>query len=164
MDQTTPEKRAAPKGKADLIRDQLIASDVETLAAWAEALVRTVVAHRLPAREEGVLQRMRDDLELRTRACMNQIGDLSIAVEESDLSFAGRTIYHALTDEGSVPAALYKAGVQALTLRHGVEASELRGLVNVLSVVSEESQQSSDDAVTLLWDQAFEHIEYTCVP
>ncbi len=164
MDQTAPEKKTMPKGKADLIRDQLIASDVETLAAWAEALVRTVAAHRLPAREEGVLQRMRDDLELRTRACMNQIGDLSIAVEESDLSFAGRTIYHALTDEGSVPAALYKAGVQALTLRHGVEASELRGLVNVLSAVSEGSQESSDDAVTLLWDQGFEHIEYTCVP
>lgn len=164
MDHTAPEKKPGLKGKADLIRDQLLASDVEMLAAWAETLVRTVAAHRLPAREEGVLQRMRDDLEMRTRTCLNQVGDLTITVEESDLTFAGRPIYHALTDEGSIPAALYKAGVQTLTLRHGVDAMELRKFVGVLSTVSDGTQQTSDDAVTLLWDQGFERINYRCVP
>jgi HEAT repeat protein len=163
MDQTAPDRKPGLKGKADLIRDQLLASDVEVVAAWAEALVRTVDARRTQPRDEAVLQRLQDDLELRTRACMKQVGDLSIAVDETDLSFAGRTVYHAADEKGSIPGALYQAGVQELTLRHGVDAGELRSLVDVLCTVSEEGQQSSDDAATLLWDQNFEHIKYACV-
>lgn len=164
MDRSAPDKKPEPKSKADLVRDQLLASDADLVAAWAEALVRTVEAHRPPSREEEVLLRLRDDLDLRTRACLKQLGDFSLEVEESDLSFGGRIIYHTPTDQGSIPAALHQAGVQTLTLRQGVDAGELRGLVNVLSAVPDEGDQGSDDAVTLLWDQAFEHIDYVCVP
>ncbi|HKW51590.1 MAG TPA: HEAT repeat domain-containing protein, partial [Candidatus Eisenbacteria bacterium] len=164
MDETAQGKRAGPKAKADQIRDQLLAADLDMVSAWAEALVRTVDAHRQPSREDGVLQRLLDDLNLRTQACVKQLGDLALTVAESDLLFAGRIIYHASTDQGSVPAALYYAGVEQLTLRHGVESSELRALVNVLRSASDENEQSSDDAVTLLWDQSFQCIDYTCVP
>jgi len=162
MDQTAPESKAGPRGKADRIRDQLLASDLEMTSAWAEALVRAVDAHRLPSRDEVILEKLRGDLYARTQACLKQVGDLTIVVEESDLAFAGRAIYHAATDQGSVPAALYEAGVQQLTLRKGVEPGELRELVHVLRSASDESEESSDDAATLLWDQSFEHIDYTC--
>src|SRR5882672_2817934 len=163
MDQTAPEKKPGPKGKADQIRDQLLAADVEMVAGWAEALVRTVDAHRDPSREEDALQRIRDDLDLRTQVCLKQMGDLKITVGEADFMFAGRTVYHAATVKGSIPAALYDAGVKELTLRYGLDRGELRELVGVLRSASDESEQTSDDAVTLLWDQGFEHIEYSCV-
>jgi len=164
MDQTAPEKEPGPKGKADLIRDQLLAADVEMVAGWAEALVRTVDAHRDPSREEDALQRILNDLDLRTQACLKQMGDLKITVEEADFMFSGRTVYHVATVKGSIPAALYDAGVKELTLRYGLDRGELRELVDVLRSASDESEQTSDDAVTLLWDQGFQHIEYSCVP
>jgi len=125
--------------------------------------VRTVEAHRLPTREEDVLQRLADDLDLRTQACLRQLGDLTIAVGESHLSFAGNVVYHTATEKESIPAALYYAGVQQLTLRQGVESGELRALVNILRSASDEGEQCSDDAVTLLWDQSLQRIDYTCV-
>ncbi|HEY6221424.1 MAG TPA: HEAT repeat domain-containing protein [Candidatus Eisenbacteria bacterium] len=163
MDQSAPSKRAGLKGTPEKIREQLLAADLDMVSAWAEALVRTVEAHRLPTSEEAVLQRLADDLDLRTQACLRQLGDLTIEVGESDLLFADRIIYHASTDQGSIPAALYGAGVQQVTLRQGIESGELRALVNILRSASDESEQCSDDAVTLLWDQSFERVDYTCV-
>jgi len=164
MDQSAPGKQAGPKVSPERLRDQLLAADLDMVSAWAEALVRTVDAHRQPSREEEVLQRLLDDLGLRTQTCLRQLGDLTIAIGLSDLLFMGRVIYHASTDQGSIPSALYHAGVQQLTLRHGVESGELRALVNALRSASDESEQSSDDAVTLLWDQSFQRIDYICVP
>jgi len=163
MDPTAPSKSALPKVTPERLRDQLLAADLDMVTAWAEALVKAVEAHRLPAREHDVLQRLVNDLDLRTQACLRQLGDLIIAVGESDLSFAGHVVYHTATEKESIPAALYYAGVQQLTLRQGVDAAELRALVGILRSASDESEQCSDDAVTLLWDQGFDRINYTLV-
>ncbi|TMQ66274.1 MAG: hypothetical protein E6K79_02670 [Candidatus Eisenbacteria bacterium] len=163
MDQSAPPNQTGPKVTPERLRDQLLAADLDMVSAWAEALVRTVETYRLPTREEMVLQRLADDLGLRTQACLRQLGDLTIAVGESHFSYTGHVVYHTATEKESIPAALYYAGVQQLTLRQGVDSGELRALVNVLRSASDEGEQCSDDAVTLLWDQCFERIEYTCV-
>jgi len=163
MDQRAPVKQAGPKVTPERLRDQFLAADLDMVSAWAEALVRTVEAHRLPTREEDVLQRLADDLDLRTQACLRQLGDLTIAVGESHLSFAGNVVYHTATEKESIPAALYYAGVQQLTLRQGVESGELRALVNILRSASDEGEQCSDDAVTLLWDQSLQRIDWSVV-
>ena len=164
MDETAPGGASPPKGKADRIRDQLLAADLDLVTAWAEALVWTVDAHRPPAREESDLQRLLDDLESRTQACLNQLGELAIDVEEMDLSFAGRTVYHSEPGQRSVPAALHRGGVRQIVLRRGLEPRETRDLVGILMQASEHADQGPDDAVTLLWDRSFQHIDYTCVP
>ncbi len=169
MDRTVPDKTSAPgdtpaKGKADLVRDQILASDAELVAAWAEAIARTVETHRRDPHADAAHQKMQADLLDRTQACLNQVGELAITVDEVDLLFAGRIVFHSATEAGSIPAALYRAGVRELVLRQGVEPWEVRELVVVMEAAIDGSGDGSDDAVTLLWDRNFQHIEYTSIP
>jgi HEAT repeats len=163
MAPTSSGNSALPKVTPERLRDQLLAADLDMVSAWAEALVKTVEANRLPTRQEETLQRLANDLDLRTQACLRQLGDLTLAVGESHFSFAGHVVYHTATEKESIPGALYYAGVEQLTLRQGVDSGELRALVNILRAASDEVDRCLDDAVTLLWDQSFDRIAYTLV-
>jgi hypothetical protein len=121
MDRTAPEKKPGPKGKADQIRDQLLAADLEMVSAWAEALVRTVEAQRAPSSDEEALQRLRNDLEIRTQAA-ETAGRFLHRGQESDLpGFRGRIVYPPRERVDSRCA--LRAGVQQEPPLHGVDSA-----------------------------------------
>ena len=112
MDRTAPDNQTLKKEKADFVRDHIFASDAERVEGWAETFIRAVEARRLHAYDDPIVQNAQSDLEERTLDCLDQIGDLAITVDEFDLSFAGRTVHHSKSQEGSLAAALARGGVQ----------------------------------------------------
>lgn len=160
MDQTRP----VQKEKADQVRDHIFASDAERVEGWAELFIRAVEARRLHPYDDAVVQTSQADLEERTLDCLDQIGDIPITIDQFDLIFSGRTVYHSKTQDGSLAAALFRGGVSEFVIRQGVGPEELRDFVAVMKSALEVVPDGPDDVVTLLWERNFRHISYTSIP
>ncbi|MGH7681557.1 MAG: HEAT repeat domain-containing protein [Candidatus Eiseniibacteriota bacterium] len=162
MDRTGPQ--AGPKEKADQVREHIFASDAERLEGWAALFIRAVEARRLHSYDDPAVQTSQAELEERTLDCLDQIGDIPITVDEFDLIFTGRTVYHSKTQDGSLAAALHRGGVHEFVIRQGVGLEELRDFVAVMKSALEVVADGPDDVVTLLWERNFRHIGYTSIP
>jgi HEAT repeat protein len=164
MGQTDSGKTLPPILKPDALREQLSASDAACIAGWIDAVVRTIEGRRTHPLDDSALHKIQTDLEAATRSCLDQVGDFSIRVEESDLFFEDHCIYHNAAPEGSLSIALYRDGIREIALRLGVQPEELSAFVDILERVTAGWNPDSEDAVTLLWEGDFQHVRYACVP
>jgi len=160
MGQTGRHPPSTPR--SDIARDLIAASDTARVAGWVEALVRTIEARRAHARDDSALHKVDSDFAETTQSCFDQIGDFTIRVEEFGLFFEGECVYHN-SARGSLSIALFRDGLSEITLRHGLEPDELRAFVDILARAAADSDQDSEDVVTLLWEENFRHLSYECV-
>ena len=140
-----------------MIRDQVPASEVKYVGDWVDALVRSIEALRVLARDDPALHKVRADLDAMTQSCLEQVGDLRIIVEESSLSFEGQCVYHSSAREGSLSLALFRDGVREIALHPGLDREELWDFVNVMKLISGATSRSGaqeggkDAALALAW-------------
>lgn len=164
MGPPAPDSTSTDSPKAKAARDSLIAADVERLAGWADTLVRVLEVRRTRPRDEAVLDKLHADLQEATRSCLKQIGDISIHVDNFDLTFEGRCIRHSATRENSLAAALHRDGLSEIVFRQDLEPEELLAFVDILERAAGGSYEDSEGIVTLLWERELKHIDYVCVP
>ncbi len=62
-----------------------------------------------------------------------------------------------------IPYQLFADGVRTMTLLPGLEAAELRTLVDIIIMDRATQMAPEDDFVTLLWDAGFEHVTYQAI-
>ncbi len=146
------------------IRARKLALDTERVAAWMDALARTIEASRVRLPGDGDLVAFQAALETSLQSCLNDIGNIALVVEEFDLLFEGHCVYHNATECGSISATLYRDGVRRITLRRGVRSDELRHLVDILGRAIDGHGHGWDDAATLLWEGNLRNIDYACAP
>jgi len=161
MANPTPPK-PTPEQKAERIRDQVLALDVKRVADWIQALVRTMKAMRMYLPNNPTLHKFQGDLEGRTWSMLKEIGDITLTVQQFDFLFENYSVYHNAAREESLAFRFYGDGVRELTIKEGMEPSELRAFLDVLRRANDASAQ--DDVVTLLWERDFRHIEYIYIP
>jgi hypothetical protein len=161
MANPTPPK-PTPEQKAERIRDQVLALDVKRVADWIQALVRTMKAMRMYLPNNPTLHKFQGDLEGRTWSMLKEIGDITLTVQQFDFLFENYSVYHNAAREESLAFRFYGDGVRELTIKEGMEPSELRAFLDVLRRANDASAQ--DDVVTLLWERDFRHIEYVYIP
>lgn len=154
--------KPTPEQKAERIRDQVLALDVKRVADWIQALVRTMKAMRMYLPNNPTLHKFQGDLEGRTWSMLKEIGDITLSVQQFDFLFENYSVYHNAAREESLAFRFYGDGVRELTIKEGMEPSELRAFLDVLRRSSDASAQ--DDVVTLLWERDFRHIEYVYIP
>ena len=154
--------KPTPEQKAERIRDQVLALDVKRVADWIQALVRTMKAMRMYLPNNPTLHKFQGDLEGRTWSMLKEIGDITLTVQQFDFLFENYSVYHNAAREESLAFRFYGDGVRELTIKEGMEPSELRAFLEVLRRSSDASAQ--DDVVTLLWERDFRHIEYVYIP
>jgi HEAT repeat protein len=164
MGPSTPDKTPSPKSKADLARDHVVAADTERVAGWIDAVARAIDGRRMHPRNDSALHKVNADLEAFTRSCLHQTGGFAIRVEEFDLLYEGHCVRHSTSPKGSLSAALFREGLRELTIRQGLDSDELIAFVDILKCATDESDPDSEDAVTLLWERNFQHIDYVCAP
>ncbi len=150
--------------KSDVVRDLIAASDTARVAGWVDALVRTIEARRTHARDDSTLHKIQSELEEATQSCLDQIGDVTIRVEEFDLYFEGECVYHSDARSSSLSVALFRDGLSEIVLRRGLEPDELRSFLDILARSTVGRDPDSEDVVTLLWGEDLPHIGYQCVP
>jgi len=155
----TPAKPGNAEQRSDLIRDQVLALDVKRVADWIAALIRTIKASRTYPANSPTLHKFQVELESRTWACLKEVGDITLVVQQFDLLYENYSVYHNADRNDSLAFRFYGDGVREITFREGLEPHELRGFLDVLKRAVE-TAQVQDDVVTLLWEGDFRHIEY----
>jgi HEAT repeat protein len=152
-------KTGTAEQRTDLIRDQVLALDVKRVADWIAALIRTIKAGRTYPANSPTLHKFQVELESRTWACLKEVGDITLVVQQFDLLYENYSVYHNADRNDSLAFRFYGDGVRQITFREGLEPHELRGFLDVLKRAID-SAQVQDDVVTLLWERDFRHIEY----
>jgi len=154
MGETAAQRSAVSAGKPD----------TEYVAAFAELLVRAVEAGRTPVRQESALSGLQSELRAALEACLNRIGNITLGVDDLDLTHAGQPVYRSAAREGSLTSLLFQDGVREITLRGGITPEELERFVDALRRVTDARARGWDDAVTVLWDGDFQHIAAKSIP
>lgn len=88
------------------------------------------------------------------------LDDLVLQVAETDFIWEEQVVYHQLNKAESLAWVLYKDGMRVLTLKKGVEEEEIVRFLELVNRARFMQQDASDDLLTLLWEQEFNHISY----
>ena len=91
------------------------------------------------------------------------VGEVNLAVHETEILWEGQVIYKNATKGESVAWLLFKDGIRSLLLRDGVEKEELIPFLEVLNRVRTLPADAEDDLLTLLWEYDFQKLHYQFV-
>lgn len=89
--------------------------------------------------------------------------ELPLEVSESTLTWENTAVLTQENKSDSIPWTLFKDGVRSVTFVPGVEHREILTLLHVIKDARTLPSDASDDLLTLLWRQDFQHLRYTFV-
>ncbi len=89
--------------------------------------------------------------------------ELTLQVAETDLIWEGTAVLEQDTKSESVAWILFKDGIRAVTLLPGAEDEEIVRFLQVIQQAKTLERESTDDLLTLLWEQDFQTIRYDYV-
>jgi hypothetical protein len=131
-------------------------------SAWVQQFARTLKTCRLYDGDNPTVIRLREDLAAALPRLLAEAGDLALAFTPTDVLCEDESLYPARSREDNLALPFYRDGVRALTLRQGIEPSEIDTLLDLLLRVTG-PHASDEDLVTLLWDSGLPHVEISYV-
>jgi HEAT repeat protein len=108
-----------------------------------------------------VYQRAVDNIRSAFRQIWEGTDNLVFDVGETDVRWENAVVYSQEQRNESIAWTLYKDGVRSVTLKPGVEDTEIVQLLGVLQQAKALAADAPDDLLTLLWAQDFQFISYT---
>ena len=133
-------------------------SDVEDLL---QVLVKGLRATQLYLPNNPVYQRAVENLRASCRKIWQATDALNLDVGETALRWEEVVVYNQEQRGESVAWTLYKDGIRSISLRPGVEDTEMVRLLAVLHKAKNITSDAADDLLTLLWAEDFQFISYT---
>jgi hypothetical protein len=103
-----------------------------------------------------------EPLEAALGAFLATHDSLALRVEESSLTYDGELVFRQEEMRDEMAFIMFREGIRLLSFFSGLEAEEIRGLVDCLSRAPE-AEALDQDLVTLLWESDFTHLEYDVV-
>jgi len=100
-----------------------------------------------------------DSLYRRFTELLQRQDELRLKITQKSILYENKEVYHNPEREDNLALFFFKDGVRELTFTHGLKRDELEEFLKILNS-DIESDQVSDDVVTLLWEREFEHIMY----
>jgi len=88
--------------------------------------------------------------------------ELEILVEEERLTWLGEEVYRNESRSESISFLFYRDGIRDLTMRKGLEETELERFLDALHR-ARHARMEGDDLVTILWDLDLESLGYTAL-
>lgn len=125
-----------------------------------QSLVKALRAFQMYLPNNPMYQRASNNVRSGFAPIWPVVDDLVLQVAETDFIWEEQVVYHQLTKGESLAWMLYKDGMRVLTLRRGVEEEEIIRFLEVVNRARFMQQDASDDLLTLLWEQEFNHIAY----
>ena len=89
------------------------------------------------------------------------VDELPFDIGEVEIRWENNEVYRQEQRNESIAWILFKDGVRSVTMRRGVEESEIVRFLTVLHRARTLQADSSDDLLTLLWEEDFQFISYT---
>ena len=128
-----------------------------------QSLVKALRAFQMYLPNNPMYQRASQNVRSGFAPIWSVLDDLVLQVAETDFVWEEQVVYHQLTKNESLAWTLYKDGMRVLSLKKGVEDSEIIRFLEVVNRARFMQQDASDDLLTLLWEQEFIHITYSFV-
>lgn len=133
-------------------------AQVEELLSLISKALRAVQLY-LP--NNPVYQRALENVRASCRKLWQSTEDLVLEVQETELRWEGNLVYSHEQKNESIAWTLFKDGVRSVTLRPGVEDTELVRFLQVLHQARTLQAEAADDLLTLLWQEDFQTLGYT---
>jgi len=133
-------------------------SQVEELLTLISKALRAVQLY-LP--NNPVYQRALENVRGSCRKIWQATDDVVLEVQETELRWESNLVYSQDQKNESIAWTLFKDGVRSVTLRSGVEETELVRFLQVLHQARTLQAEAADDLLTLLWQEDFQFLTYT---
>lgn len=133
-------------------------AQVEELLSLIGKALRAVQLY-LP--NNPVYQRALENVRVACRKIWQATDDLVLDVQETELRWESNVVYSHDQKNESIAWTLFKDGVRSVTLRPGVEDTELVRFMQVLHQARTLQADAADDLLTLLWQEDFQTLAYT---
>jgi hypothetical protein len=85
---------------------------------------------------------------------------LRLEVQKDRLLFQGEVIHADKLEEGTLSFTLFRDGIRWVEFRDGIESSEIKGFLRILTTYKTLPDEPEGDLVTALWEARFPHIIY----
>jgi hypothetical protein len=108
-----------------------------------------------------VYQRALENVRVACRKIWAATDDLVLDVAETELRWEGSVVYSHDQKNESIAWTLFKDGVRSVTLRPGVEETEIVRFMQVMHQARMLQAEAADDLLTLLWQEDFQLLAYT---
>jgi HEAT repeat protein len=126
-----------------------------------QILVKGLRATQLYLPNNPVYQRAVENLRASFRKIWQTTDALNLDVGETALRWEDAVVYNQEQRSESVAWTLYKDGIRSISLRPGVEDTEIVRFLAVLHKSKNITSDAADDVLTLLWAEDFQCISYT---
>jgi hypothetical protein len=108
-----------------------------------------------------VYQRAIENVRVACRKIWEATDELVLDVAEAELRWEGDVVYSHDQKNESIAWTLFKDGVRSVTLRPGVEDTEIVRFMQVMHQARMLQAEAADDLLTLLWQEDFQLLAYT---
>ena len=126
-----------------------------------QVLVKGLRATQLYLPNNPVYQRAVENIRASFRKIWHGTDALNLDVGETALQWEDTVVYNQEQRSESVAWTLYKDGIRSISLRPGVEETEIVRFLAVLHKSKNITSDAADDLLTLLWAEDFQFISYT---
>jgi hypothetical protein len=126
-----------------------------------QVLVKGLRATQLYLPNNPVYQRAVENLRGSFRQIWQATDVLDLDVGETDMRWEDAVVYAEDQRNESIAWTLYKDGVRSVTLRPGVEDTEIVRFLAILHRAKNLAADAPDDLLTLLWAEDFQFVSYT---
>jgi hypothetical protein len=107
-----------------------------------------------------IYQRAIQNVQAACPAIWASVEEIELRVLETEFMWEDQVVYRQSNKNESLTWSLFKDGMRAITLRRGVEASELPLLLSIINQARFLPPDAGDDLPTLLWAHEFEYIQF----
>lgn len=139
------------------------ALNVPAIENLMQMLVKGLRAIGLYLPNNPVYQKAMENIRTAAAAVWGGAAELELTVAETALVAGGTAVLDQPTKSESIAWVLFKDGVRRLVLEAGCEDDEIVRLLHVIHKARNLTADSSDDLLTLLWEQDFQYVRYDFV-
>lgn len=127
-----------------------------------QALSKVIKTLKIYPDTNPLRQRFISELTGKFTRFLDEHGDLTLKVKQSELLYLGEVVYTSPSKEENIAFRLYGDGIRDLIFTEGLEEKEILGFIEVVTG-SCTDEGEDDDTVTRLWEKDFRNIRYTVV-
>ena len=159
--ETAPPRRLAGSAtvlaeeSAEIVEQRM----VQRLRELMRVLVRGLKAKKMYPANNPVLGRILTEMQDAVLGTIEDIGDLKLTIQQSDILYNGASVYSNAAKRDSLAYRFHRDGITELEFTEGVTPPEINSFLDVLARATE-PRGAEEDLVTLLWEQEFSHIRY----
>jgi HEAT repeat protein len=132
---------------------------ISRLRDLMRALTRALKAKKMYPANNPVLARILSEFQDTMMGTLDDLGELTLAVQQADLLYNSASIYNNAAKRDSLAYRFHRDGITEIVFASGLTPPELNAFLDVLARATE-PQGAEEDLVTLLWEQEFSHIRY----